>query len=161
MTKALIDRLKIGCFGLDPIDPLRVLLDEVIEALAQPEQEPVAWMEMVTANLVREGVNKHKARELAEHFYSLSQSAQQEPATRPCRSCGGSGERNTGIDEAPTSICKPCSGTGQISTNPPAQRTWVPLMDDEIDYIMAFVNPHCNEIDFARAIEAKLKEKNT
>ena len=41
MTKALIDRLKIGCFGLDPIDPLRLLLDEVIEALAQPEQEPV------------------------------------------------------------------------------------------------------------------------
>jgi hypothetical protein len=29
-------------------------------------------MEMVTVNLVREGVNKHKARELAEHFYSLS-----------------------------------------------------------------------------------------
>jgi hypothetical protein len=27
-------------------------------------------MEMVTANLVREGVNKHKARELAEHFYT-------------------------------------------------------------------------------------------
>ena len=44
MTKALIDRLKIGCFGLDPIDPLRLLLDEVIEALAQPEQKPVAWM---------------------------------------------------------------------------------------------------------------------
>ena len=36
MTKALIDRIKIGCFGLDPIDPLRLLLDEVIEALAQP-----------------------------------------------------------------------------------------------------------------------------
>jgi hypothetical protein len=27
-------------------------------------------MDMVTANLVREGVNKHKARELAEHFYT-------------------------------------------------------------------------------------------
>ena len=36
-------------------------------------QEPVEWMEMVTANLVREGVNKHKARELAEHFYSLKE----------------------------------------------------------------------------------------
>ena len=39
MNKALIDRIKIGCFGLDPIDPLRVLLDEVIETLAQPEQQ--------------------------------------------------------------------------------------------------------------------------
>ena len=38
---------------------------------AQPAHVPVEWMEMVTANLVREGVNKHKARELAEHFYSL------------------------------------------------------------------------------------------
>jgi hypothetical protein len=34
---------------------------------------PASWMEMVTANLVREGVNKHKARELAEHFYGLAQ----------------------------------------------------------------------------------------
>ena len=43
MTKALIDRIKIGCFGLDPIDPLRLLLDEVIEALAQPEHEREAY----------------------------------------------------------------------------------------------------------------------
>jgi hypothetical protein len=34
---------------------------------------PASWVEMVTANLVREGVNKHKARELAEHFYGLAQ----------------------------------------------------------------------------------------
>jgi hypothetical protein len=34
---------------------------------------PASWMEMVTANLVREGVTKHKARELAEHFYGLAQ----------------------------------------------------------------------------------------
>jgi hypothetical protein len=72
-------------------------VDEIFkQALAAPVQEPVAfevglvewvgnklmatpkvtttppasWMEMVTANLVREGVNKHKARELAEHFYN-------------------------------------------------------------------------------------------
>jgi hypothetical protein len=38
---------------------------------AQPA--PASWMETVTANLVREGVNKHKARELAEHFYGLAQ----------------------------------------------------------------------------------------
>ena len=47
----------------------------------------------------------------------------QEPsATRPCRSCGGTGERWTGIDEAPTSICKPCDGTGQIALAQPAQK---------------------------------------
>jgi len=37
-------------------------------ALAQPEQEPSQWREMVVATLVREGINKHKARELADHF---------------------------------------------------------------------------------------------
>jgi len=39
---------------------------------AQPAV-PASWMETVTANLVREGVNKHKARELAEHFYGLKE----------------------------------------------------------------------------------------
>jgi len=38
------------------------------EALAQPEQEPTPWRDMVVVTLVREGINKHKARELADHF---------------------------------------------------------------------------------------------
>lgn len=42
-----------------------------VEPIKQPA--PASWMETVTANLVREGVNKHKARELAEHFYGLAQ----------------------------------------------------------------------------------------
>ena len=85
-----------------------------MEALAQPApvQEPVAWMEMVVANLVREGVNKHKARELAEHFYIT-----------------------------------------------PPQREWVGLTDDDIQFIYA--DSGYNDIEmFARAIEAKLKERN-
>jgi hypothetical protein len=36
---------------------------------AQPAPVPVKWMEMVTVNLLRVGVNKHVARELAEHIY--------------------------------------------------------------------------------------------
>ena len=48
--KALVRRLQISCLGLDPIDPLRLLVDDVIAALAQhdsvqakpePEQEAV------------------------------------------------------------------------------------------------------------------------
>jgi len=38
------------------------------EALAQPEQEPTPWRDMVVVTLIREGINKHKARELADHF---------------------------------------------------------------------------------------------
>ncbi len=39
--KALIRRLQISCLGLDPIDPLRLLVDDVIEALAQQEQDHI------------------------------------------------------------------------------------------------------------------------
>ena len=38
------------------------------EALEQPEQEPTPWRDMVVVSLVREGINKHRARELADHF---------------------------------------------------------------------------------------------
>jgi hypothetical protein len=37
-NKALIRRLQISCLGLDPIDPLRLLVDDVIEALAQTQR---------------------------------------------------------------------------------------------------------------------------
>ena len=36
--KALVRRLQISCLGLDPIDPLRLLVDDVIAALAQTER---------------------------------------------------------------------------------------------------------------------------
>jgi hypothetical protein len=36
--KALIRQLQISCLGLDPIDPLCLLVDDVIAALAQTER---------------------------------------------------------------------------------------------------------------------------
>lgn len=47
---------------------------------AQPEQEPTQWRDMVVVNLVREGINKHKARELADHF-ATPPAAQRKPLT--------------------------------------------------------------------------------
>ncbi len=51
----------------------------------KPEQEPTQWRDMVVVNLVREGINKHKARELADHFTTP-------PAAQPeqvnCPRCG-------------------------------------------------------------------------
>ena len=41
------------------------------------------------------------------------------------------------------------------------KRTWVGLTDEEITDIWAEASPYYHEDDFARAIEAKLKEKNT
>lgn len=36
--KALLRQLQISCLGLDAVDPLRLLVDDVIAALAQTER---------------------------------------------------------------------------------------------------------------------------
>ena len=56
-----------------------------------------------------------------------------------------------------------CHGvpTFPLYTSPPAQRTWVGLTDEEITDIWAEASPYYHEDDFARAIEAKLKQRNT
>ena len=67
--------------------------------------------EVIVANLVREGIGKHRARELADHFVGLAT----------------------------------------------AQRTWVGLTDeDDVAW-----EEGGNLRDLVKAIEAKLKEKNT
>jgi hypothetical protein len=49
-------------------------MPEIRQAIAEAEkhevsQEPVAMqMDVIVVNLIREGINKHRARELAEHF---------------------------------------------------------------------------------------------
>ena len=40
----------------------------VRKAMEQPVQEPTPWRDMIVVTLVREGINKHRARELADHF---------------------------------------------------------------------------------------------
>ena len=43
----------------------------------------------------------------------------------------------------------------------PPQRTWVGLTDEEIDTLWQNTSPYYDHQDFARAIETKLKERNT
>ena len=45
-------------------------------------------------------------------------------------------------------------------TTPP-QRPWVGLTDEEISQLWISTSPYFNEDDFAKAVGAKLKEKNT
>jgi len=72
--------------GFDPQDETEVLFGELHDVTWSADNatghgieyvrttppaaqlEPTPWREMVVATLVREGVNKHKARELADHF---------------------------------------------------------------------------------------------
>jgi len=49
----------------------------------------------------------------------------------------------------------------QEHTTPPAQRTWVGLTDEEIWSVLQFRGYNMETIEIAKAIEAKLKEKNT
>ena len=64
----MIKRLETTCFGLDPIDPLRLLVDDVIEALRENamrevqrlgqeiEQEPVGWVDPTTLHHLKIGL---------------------------------------------------------------------------------------------------------
>jgi hypothetical protein len=106
-------------------DALTDALIDAKKAIAEAEkQEPVAMqMDVIVVNLVREGINKHRARELAEHF---------------------------------------------IKHTTPQQRTWVGLTDEDRqaafeslpDMLDGFLHKW-GWLHFSKAIEAKLKEKNT
>ena len=146
------------------------LTNENARLKAQPA--PASWMETVTANLVREGVNKHKARELAEHFYSLAQPAPvvQEPVAwkwhqAPVKTSWGHVMvvADLAIDKDNTvSVYCERDQTAKVEamfTPPAAQRQFVGLTDE--DFICL-----CEEASnfgtggLIRHIEAKLKEKN-
>lgn len=82
------EALKLALEALRQIDeampfPVAKLAQAAIkEALAQPEQEPVALQrDVIVVNLVREGINKHRARELAEHFSKHTTPPQRKPLT--------------------------------------------------------------------------------
>jgi hypothetical protein len=88
------------------------------ERLAQPEQEPVAWMYVNTDG-------ECEQIEYGEPF--------DDPSTTPLY-------------------------THPPQRTEPAQRTWVGLNDDEIDYLIYLA--YTDDEEFVRTIEAKLKEKN-
>ena len=97
MTKILIDRATAEqtLEALDSENPdiqlkaalaLRTVLEQ---QQAKPVQEPAQWRDMVVVSLVREGVNKHKARELADHFATQPLPVQEPVACRFCHSKKG------------------------------------------------------------------------
>ena len=127
MTKeSLIKRLETTCFGLDPIDPLRLLVDDVIEALRE--------------NAMRE-------------VQKLGQEIEQEPVALPC--CGYSDA--SAVKWNPHNQVVQCHNCGQVYETPP-QRTWVGLTDEEMKELWANKGWY---VTIFKAVEAKLKEKNT
>ena len=112
---------------LDPVDPLRKLLSDVIDALTQPES--VAW----------------------EQFYpdiGKPQLGQEPSITKEAR---GTLILHSGWDDLP-------NGT-KLYTTPP-KRPWAGLTEVEVQDIHDTYHKRMGPQEFARAIEAKLKEKN-
>ena len=64
-------------------------MSRLLHAPPLPVQEPTQWRDMVVVSLVREGVNKHKARELADHFATQPLPVQEPVACRFCHSKKG------------------------------------------------------------------------
>lgn len=74
-----------------------------------PTANAIYWMDMVVGNLVRNGVNKHKARELAHHFYTYTtprENAYAEEIEQPTPKQSG-----TFLVTKRTFKCTGCSGT--------------------------------------------------
>ena len=134
MTKD--EALKLALEALKQIDeampfPVAKLAQKVIkEALAQPEQEPVAWNVVdPTGKIVATEMNSVRGWARIEGY---------KPTV----------EGLLGFHE---------QGWRVVPTTPP-QRTWVGLTDEEISELIRATH---NTGSFVRAIEAKLKEKNT
>jgi len=116
--------------------------------------------DVIVVNLVREGINKHKARELADHFINLTNAQQQEPVAYLCENAVGHKYFRW---KKPSSTYKPIA----LYTSPPAQRTWVGLSDEDRqaafesmpDMLDGFLKKW-GWLHFSKALEAKLKEKN-
>jgi hypothetical protein len=122
MTKeALIRRLQISCLGLDPIDPLRLLVDDVIAALAQPEQDHIPD--------ARKMVTEQEPDIYPEEAYEMGLEAVAYYTTPP--------QRKPLTDVIITQV---------IDSMPKKMKGFM------VDWDL---------YEFARAIEAKLKEKNT
>ena len=121
----------------------RGFADGKAAALEQPEQEPTPWRDMVVVSLVREGINKHKARELADHF-----AAQPEPP--PEWEAINNIIAEYGLD-----------AIAFVAEWKAAQRPWVGLTSEEVLDLFDRNNVYGSKwIKFARTVEAKLKEKN-
>ena len=116
------------------------------EKLAQTEQEPVAWQWLDTAHF-RKKLPKDAGDGVWNPLYAAPQRTE-----RPvdCERC------NRLEEQAYDLVGKLRVANIKLSMQP--QRTWVDLTDEDISEIVRGTH---NTGSFVRAIEAKLKEKNT
>jgi hypothetical protein len=98
-----------------------------------------------------------KEREACAKVSHPPQRTEQEPVALPC--CGYTDA--SAVKWNPLNGVVQCHNCGQTYTHPP-QRTWVGLTTEETLDMFDLNNVYGSKwIEFARTVEAKLKEKNT
>ena len=108
-----------------------------------PQAEPTPWRDMVVVTLVREGIDKHRARELADHFAAQPEPPSEWPLIKNILA-------EYGLD-----------AIAFVAEWKAAQRPWQGLTPEEILDLFDVNNVYGSKwIEFARTVEAKLKEKN-
>ena len=124
--------------------------------LAQPKQEPVAWISAVTGDVTTQDMS-HTVSWVP---LTTPPAAQPAPVQEPVHQWR---EKHSAYwyDGYPDNDDGggPYETRTLYATPPAAQRPWVDLTDEEISHMWRNSPPASH--DFARAIEAKLKEKNT
>ena len=122
------------------------------------QAEPTPWRDMVVVSLVREGVNKHKARELADHF-AAQQQAEPPPEWESIKNILDEYGLDAIVFAAAWKAAQQqrARGKGQA-----AQRPWVGLEAEDLAQIESDEFWQVgNHMAIATAVEAKLKEKNS
>jgi hypothetical protein len=128
--EALIKRLKTTCLGLDAVDPLRLLVNDVVAALREPEQEPVATLEDLEQEIyqnTRNFVSRDVMEWMLKRYYTHPpQRTEQEPVAWMVWS-----ENNVPA----LTFTKPADKYvfDALYTHPP-QRTWIGLEGAEFGW---------------------------
>ena len=124
------------------IEVLKQAAEDVSKAydvLAFAHTERALELLAKTRTSLRQAIREHAMYEVQR----LGQGIEQEPVCPDCKA-------------KVLYECVACS-----SNNYPPQRTWVGLTDEEVTDLWHKTEPYYDEYDFAKAYEAKLKEKNT
>ena len=117
-----------------------------------PQAEPTPWRDMVVVSLVREGIDKHRARELADHFAPQQQA---EPvAYFDFQELKFSWAKHMKISPVPVSVkVEPMKLYSEA-----AQRQWVGLTDEDWAKVADMPDSFDQGVAWA---QARLKERNT
>lgn len=91
-------------------DEFKRIEAEALRLKVKIEQEPSQWRDMVVVTLVREGIDKHKARELADHFAAQPEQEPVEQYAKLAQHCEMLEHKLALIEQEPVAFYHPRNG---------------------------------------------------